>query len=273
MNSLSKSVWIVVWTALPLFVAFWASAGHADDKPQKAPVCGSSWVVRSYQVCEKQDPVQGCQADSGCQVVNTTCPIQLPNPDRSQKGQFIQKMELDTEWVKGGQNQQELCRSVERDYNVQNAKYGLYGELTQPTPVSEDNKKNPIGEEQYKYTCRLTINRYPLQTGEKDCQKCAHLEHAEARKGSYEQVLSGLPKDVTRPVCLSCDDMTDQSYEKMARCLADHIDQFVLGDSMSLSQDDLAALRAQVVNLFTIDKVQNFLTTKQATTFAKIMSK
>lgn len=187
-----------------------ATLAFAQSKIVK-PVCKSNYIAPEMYTCSS--PAHGLDFDS-----------------------FIKPygiVKVQSDWLKGGKNQEQVCKSLEAKFNRENAQNGYFGVLTNPKPVSENSKKDLIKVE-YKYSCELDVSVYAFK--EMASKFCGFS------KDWYVVEDLSIPKEGAR--CLSCDDIVN--YEKRTNCIYRNLNELVNAGLVAISCSDKAAIKAQL---------------------------
>lgn len=143
------------------------------------PVCSTIWVYKPWKTC--------AHAANGLDTSAT--PVNAGQVD------------LKSEWVGGGADQQKICSDLEGSFNRQNNGNGQVGRLTKSTPVWEERRDNNRVYVQYKYTCRIAVSQYPPL--KKAAAVCGEEENYTYKTGGTS---AGIQGDAE---CLSCDMYND----------------------------------------------------------------
>lgn len=195
-----------------------------SSMPALAQTCSSLWVYQPYK----------------------TCAAAANGPDLSQGQMHTQPKWYDTGWVGGGHNQSAECEGMRKQLDENQAARAIRGEVLN---TGEDSKKDFIGHAQYLYKCLLQSKAYPYLSAPNGA--CGREDRwASEEVGKSLEGLNG------SPVCLSCDNVTDD--KGVAACLKVTIDQVIVPRAVTLRPEELAAVNARIE---TIKKSQSFTPT------------
>lgn len=197
-----------------LAFVMWTASALAE------PTCSSVWIFKAWKTC--------AVAANGLNTSAT--PIPAGN------------LNISSDWVRGGSNQERICQSLEAKFNQQNLSVGKLAALTQLHPVSEEKRENMRIYVEYKYTCQVSIAQYPFNN--KAAQACGEEEKLSYQVGGNPDAIAGTAS------CLSCDNLS--SPEGKVRCLKASISNVIEPKAIDLRDTDLKAVSTQIKELLTI---------------------
>lgn len=140
--------------------------------------------------------------------------------DLNHKVKDLQQININSDWFIGGQDQIEICKKVEFNFNFENSKKGLFGTLVSPGPTNEKSQRT-LGIVTYQYTCTLNVAQYSFRLTESPACGNQSLEVVAFDRASANMILSRPAK------CLTCNEERGQGNSQYAKCVISRAKQIL----------------------------------------------
>ncbi|MGE0762674.1 MAG: hypothetical protein AB7N80_05300 [Bdellovibrionales bacterium] len=162
--------------------------------------CKSAYLVQPYKIC--------AHAMHGA------------DPTQARTGPF--SLSLQSDWLRGGQDQRWVCESLRSKYEFDNSLVGAKATLIQSTPVAESREKI-LGVARYQYTCNVSVTQYPpRELRGVHCGVSEHEFNVLPNAHMLELFMVNRTAMVGKVSCLTCDSTERASLEKHVDCLRDN---------------------------------------------------
>ena len=215
-------------------------------------ICPSVYLVQTYKTCS--------HASHG--------------PDNSRPKSDPVFLELESEWLRGGQNQQYVCEAVRNKYEFANRTFGATAFLHSQTPIRERSEKE-FGIVRYKYTCSLSVTQYSPKVMQSPACGASEEDYMVFRADMLNTYKANFPNRVAKVSCLTCDENVDIPLEQLVDCLRSNSKLILTSENEKLKSVEQAQLATAVLQMQrmvqVVGGVRNLQTREQITPFIDIL--
>lgn len=274
---------------------------------QAEEYCESRWLVQQYRVCENQSkPILGenvdatCPGDPACEVIYKECRTVANGLDDS-TAREITTVEMATDWVVGGSDQERLCRQAIAMYNKEMWKVNPDQKAIFVKVIPEKEKSIHqwwrLSEQyRYQYTCRAKVSKYEYNLARNE--ECgiegykkpkivvAYEKDRNDSCGLEGEVLSVTNRSDVNSIegvadarCLTCDqDFKESDLKTYSQCLSANIGLHVFNEENPgwnvVTADEAHKLVERVHNI--LDYIENLkldfeFTPEQIRNFSRLL--